>query len=211
VTPVTGPFGPFTYTVATRSWWWSDGLFQIHGFAPGDVVPTTELLVSHKHPDDLEAAQQVIDRALGAGETFALWHRIVDAKRRVRNVVSVGDGVRDESGALREVRGFMVDVTESKRAETSRDVDEAVRRSAESRAAIEQAKGALMAACGLSEDQAFAALKTCSQHSNVKLRVVAELLVSGLGATAGSGEHPHERVTRILGQKIRMAPPAGAR
>lgn len=200
--PVAGHFGPFSYNVATHTWWWSDALFRIHGFEPGDVVPTTELLVAHKHPDDAAVSMAVIQGALMGGQPFSLWHRIVDASRRVRQVVSIGDGVRDAGGRLVEISGYMVDITDSLRAETKREVDEAVQRSAESRAAIEQAKGALMAACALSETEAFEVLRQRSQHTNVKLRDLARQLVTGLEESRAVPADPHLRIARILGATV---------
>ena len=46
------PVGRFSFDVGSDRWWWSDELFDIYGFAPGSVVPTTELVLSHVHPDD---------------------------------------------------------------------------------------------------------------------------------------------------------------
>ena len=91
-TVITGLYGPFRYTPATDTWWWADDLYRIHGFEPGEIVPTTALLVAHKHPDDAAVASAIIRNAFTSGESFALWHRILDARRRLRQVVSVGDG-----------------------------------------------------------------------------------------------------------------------
>lgn len=176
-TVITGPYGSFRYTVATQEWWWDDDLFRIHGFEPGDVVPTTDLLVAHKHPDDAAVATAIILNAFTSGEPFALWHRIIDARLRTRQVVSVGDGFRGEDGNLLEVRGYMVDVTGSKRSQTARDIDEAVRRSAESRGAIEQAKGMVMATLGIGADEAFDLIKRTSQNANIKVRDLAQTLL----------------------------------
>jgi hypothetical protein len=204
-TVITGPYGPFTYTVATGTWWWSDDLYRIHGFEPGDVVPTTGLLVAHKHPDDAVVAEAIITAAFVSGEPFALWHRILDARRRVRQVVSVGDGVRDADGTLIEVRGFMVDVTGSKRSQTARDIDEAVRRSAQSRATIEQAKGVIMAALGVDDDAAFALLKRGSQSANVKLRDLAQILLQSLADARSGGGDARRVVQQLLGSDLGAA------
>lgn len=198
-TVITGPYGPFRYTVATQQWWWSDDLYRIHGFEPGDVVPTTDLLFRHKHPDDAAVATAIILNAFTSGEPFALWHRIIDAKLRTRTVVSVGDGVRDASGELVEVRGYMVDVTGSKRSQTARDIDEAVRRSAESRGTIEQAKGVLMAALAVDADDAFAMLKKSSQNANVKLRDLAATLLTTFEEMRVDGLDARKAVEAVLG------------
>jgi ANTAR domain/PAS fold len=197
-TVITGPWGPFRYNVVRRTWWWSDDLYRIHGFEPGEVVPTTDLLVAHKHPDDAAVATAIILNAFTSGEPFALWHRIIDARMRTRTVVSVGDGVRDDSGTLIEVRGYMVDVTGSKRGQTARDIDEAVRRSAESRGAIEQAKGVIMATLGIDEDQAFGLLKRNSQHANVKLRDLAQTLLETLAKMREGGLGADKAVETVL-------------
>ena len=198
-TVITGPYGPFRYDVVHKSWWWSDDLYRIHGFEPGDVVPTTDLLVRHKHPDDAAVATAIILNAFTSGEPFALWHRIIDARMRTRTVVSVGDGVFDDAGTLVEVRGFMVDVTGSKRSQTARDIDDAVRRSAESRGTIEQAKGVIMATLGVDADEAFARLKRSSQNANIKLRDLAATLLATFEELRQDGLGAHKAVESVLG------------
>jgi hypothetical protein len=205
---ITGPYGPFRYNVVTKSWWWSDDLYRILGFAPGDVVPTTELLVRHKHPDDAAVATAIILNAFTGGEPFALWHRIIDARMRTRTVVSVGEGVHDEAGELVEVRGYMVDVTGSKRSQTARDIDEAVRRSAESRGTIEQAKGIVMATLGVDADEAFSRLKRRSQNTNVKLRDLAHALIVTVDELRHEGLGALQAVERVLGPVAPQSPPA---
>jgi len=198
-TVITGPYGPFVYSVTSESWWWSDDLYRILGFEPGDIVPTTALLVAHKHPDDAAVATSIITNALTSGEPFALWHRVIDARQRTRTVVSVGDGVHDESGKLVEVRGYMVDVTGSKRSQTARDIDEAVRRSAESRGTIEQAKGLIMATLAVDADEAFELLKKCSQNANVKLRDLADSLLTTFNEMRQAGLGADQAVGAVLG------------
>lgn len=197
-TVITGPWGSFRYHVATRRWWWSDDIYRMHGFEPGEVVPTTDLLTRHKHPEDAAVATAIILNAFTSGEPFALWHRIIDARMRTRTVVSVGDGVRDDAGTLVEIRGYMVDVTGSKRSQTARDIDEAVRRSAESRGTIEQAKGMLMATLGLGADDAFTLLKRNSQHANIKLRDLAQTLIDTFEEMRKAGLDARKAVEQVL-------------
>ncbi|HSE71117.1 MAG TPA: PAS and ANTAR domain-containing protein [Nocardioidaceae bacterium] len=181
---IPSPAGPFRYRVVPDSWWWSDTLFRIHGFEPGQVVPTTELLLSHKHPEDEPVVRETVRRVLADGRPFALWHRILDADGRVRQVVSTGAGEL-RGGRVVEVHGHMVDVTDAHRLWTSREVAEAVQRSAESRAVIEQAKGVLMAVLGVDEDEAFELLRRSSQHQNVKVRDLARTMMCELRRVRG--------------------------
>lgn len=55
----------------------------------------------------------------------------------------------------------------------------------QSRAAIEQAKGILMAVRGVSEDQAFEIIRKSSQDRNIKVRVLAEQIVNGAVERSG--------------------------
>lgn len=42
--------GTFQYFIDGQRWVWSDTIARIHGYQPGQVQPTTDLLLSHKHP-----------------------------------------------------------------------------------------------------------------------------------------------------------------
>jgi hypothetical protein len=44
--------GAFRFWFVGQRWEWSDEVARMHGYEPGAVVPTTKLLLSHKHPDD---------------------------------------------------------------------------------------------------------------------------------------------------------------
>ncbi|MDF3313828.1 ANTAR domain-containing protein, partial [Rhodococcus sp. T2V] len=60
-------------------------------------------------------------------------------------------------------------------------VDETVAALEQSRAVIEQAKGALMLVYGLPADRAFDILTWRSQETNTRLRAIAEQIVAGFG------------------------------
>jgi hypothetical protein len=67
-----------------------------------------------------------------------------------------------------------------------------------SRAAIEQAKGALMITYGLGEDEAFALLRWHSQHSNIKLRDIAAAITDRTTDPDLAGLPAASRITHIL-------------
>lgn len=178
-----GPVGPFRYIVASDTWWWSDAVYEIHGFVPGEVVPSAELILSHKHPEDAVKAARILESALARGGQFAFWHRIIDAQERVRQVITVGGGVHDHQGRLEEVRGYLVDVTDPLRDTTAKQIDDAVRASAETRDVIEQVKGALMVTYAIGAEEAFGVLRRFSQETNVKVRDLAKVLMEVITRT----------------------------
>ncbi len=150
----------------------------MHGYEPGSVVPTTELLLSHKHPDDREHVQDLLDRALHSKSSFSSRHRFLDTAGNVHDAIVVADRMSDETGAVVGTAGYYVDLTDTF-VETRQEVlDEALPDLFEARAVIEQAKGVLMAIYRVSADQAFAVLRWRSQETNTKLRDLAKQMVA---------------------------------
>jgi hypothetical protein len=172
------PSGTFELDVASGNMQWSEGIFGIHGLRPGDVVPTFEVLMAHKHPVDREPVRALWADLLEGGGQGALLHRIMDARGRERRVFSAIQAVAALSGRVEQARGFMVDVTQSLRIESQHAASEAIEGAFGHKAVIEQAKGMVMALRSLDAEAAFQVLATRSQHANVKLHLVAEELIS---------------------------------
>jgi hypothetical protein len=197
-----GPLAEFIYSYESDSWWWSDEAFRTYGFAPGEVVPTTDLVLRHQHPDDVDTAAETARSLLARRERFCVWHRIVDARRRTRQLVTVGAGDWDTEGTCTQVQGFFLDVTRGLRVAYSRDIDEAVRASARTRAAIEQAKGVLMLTHCIGAEEAFEVLRSCSQATNVKVRELADAVMA---AVTESGQLPRSvrrHTTAVLADHV---------
>lgn len=168
--------GWFRFYFADERWEWSPQVERMHCYEPGTANPTTELVLSHKHPEDygqVAATLLEIRRTSGA---FSTRHRIVDTAGDVHHVVVVGDQLFDDTGAVIGTHGFYVDVSPSISRAREEAVTEAVAEIAEARGAIEQAKGMLMLIYRISADAAFDLLKWRSQETNTKLRVLAEQL-----------------------------------
>jgi len=93
---------PHTASVdsGTRAWEWSDNVATMHGYHPGGVVPTTELLLSHKHPDDRHYVAQTLDAIRTSGGPFSSRHRIIDTHGVTRSVVVVGESIEGEHGEV---------------------------------------------------------------------------------------------------------------
>ncbi|WP_160317625.1 ANTAR domain-containing protein [Arthrobacter sp. RIT-PI-e] len=89
----------------------------------------------------------------------------------------MADTVTDDAHVI-GIRGFMTDLTASIHEDSHRRANEAVARSAQHRAVIEQAKGILMAVQMLTPDHAFHALSRHSQRTNRKLTDIAQNLVA---------------------------------
>ncbi|WP_370478784.1 PAS and ANTAR domain-containing protein [Mycobacterium sp. pUA109] len=167
--------GRFRFFLDGQRWEWSDAVARMHGYQPGAVQPTTELLLQHKHPEDRPQVAAVLDR-VRQGEPFSSRHRIIDTNGRTHWVIVVGDRMLDDAGTVIGTAGFYTDVTDVLQS----DVSTAVSDAAESRAVIEQAKGVLMVAYSISADRAFDILVWRSQETNVKVRDLAARFLSAL-------------------------------
>jgi hypothetical protein len=182
--------GQFRFYFDDERWEWSDGVQLMHGYEPGTVSPTTELVLSHKHPDDYQQVATTLDDVRRHHEAFSTRHRIVDTSGRIHHVIVVADKLQDESGAVIGTEGFYVDVTPNEDRK-QKQFSEAIAEIAENRATIEQAKGMLMVVYGIDSEAAFDLLRWRSQEANIKLRVLADQIVADFIALSQTEVSPH--------------------
>ena len=181
--------GSFRFYFADQRWEWSPQVERMHGYEPGTVTPTTDLVLSHKHPDDYGQVAATIEEMRRTAQAFSTRHRIIDTRGNVHHVVVVGDRIHGDDGAVIGTHGFYVDVTPSVRQAHDDSVNEAVTEAvteavaeiAEARGMIEQTKGMLMLIYRISADAAFDLLKWRSQETNTKLRVLAQQIAKDFG------------------------------
>jgi PAS domain S-box-containing protein len=169
--------GRFQYHYGNDRWTWSDAVASMHGYNPGDVEPTTDLVLSHNHPDDLAQVKALLRQSEAP---FSSRHRIRTTTGETRTVVVVGHAVTDDDGQVVATRGFYIDITDGEYADLQRRLAEELQTILPTRSIIEQAKGMLMALYAVNEDAAFAILRWRSQQLNVKLSTVAARLVDEL-------------------------------
>jgi PAS domain S-box-containing protein len=181
--------GWFRYYFDDDRWQWSPQVERMHGYAPGSVMPTTETVLAHKHPDDYRQVADTLELIRQTRQAFSSRHRIVDVNGRVRHVVVVGDQLHDDEDNVIGTHGFYIDVTPAERARQDQ-ITAAVTRIAERRASIEQAKGMLMVIYEIDEGAAFELLKWRSQETQVKLRSLAEQIIGDFTALRHNGRMP---------------------
>ncbi|MEV6362499.1 PAS and ANTAR domain-containing protein [Nocardia asteroides] len=176
--------GRFTFWFTTGRWEWSPEVYRMHGYAPGEVEPTTELLLSHKHPDDRDVVAGLIHRTITEGTPFSSRHRFLDTSGRVHTVMVVADRLLNDYGEPVATTGYYLDLTGTVDAVAAtaagEAVDEAFAGVVAARAVTEQAKGVLMRMYGIDAEQAFKVLVWRSQEANIKLRDVAAQVIADL-------------------------------
>jgi PAS domain S-box-containing protein len=172
--------GSFRFWFVGQRWEWSEEVARMHGYAPGTVVPTTRLVLSHKHPDDRQHVQELLDHALHQGGSFSSRHRFLDTAGAEHTVIVMADRMTDADGAVVGTEGYYIDMTDTFAAARREALTDALPDVFAARAAIEQAKGAIMLVYGIDAERAFALLQWRSQATNTKLRALAAQIVADL-------------------------------
>ncbi|MFC9773417.1 MULTISPECIES: PAS and ANTAR domain-containing protein [unclassified Pseudarthrobacter] len=181
------PTGSFRLSLGTGKCEWSDGLYRIHGYTRGEVVPTQDLILAHKHSEDRDAARQLIATLSRDGGQASNFHRIIDSNSKEHRVLTVAEADRDSTGEVSTIHGLMIDLTRAMAIESGHAAAAALINAYGSRGVIEQAKGILMGHFNIGPSSAFDRLALRSQNTNTKVAVVAARLV-----TAAEHGHIHE-------------------
>jgi PAS domain S-box-containing protein len=185
--------GWFRYYFDDERWEWSPQVAKMHGYPDGSIEPTTDLVLSHKHPDDYRQIADTLALIRQTRQAFSSRHRIRDVNGAVHHVVVVGDQLHDDNGTVVGTHGFYIDVTPAEQARQDHLTEE-IAKITENRAVIEQAKGMLMAIYGINAQAAFDLLKWRSQDSNVKLRPLAEQIVADFSSVGHDESLPARSV-----------------
>jgi len=69
---------------------WSDEMYRVYGYRPGEVEVTLGTFLERVHPDDRGAIRAAVERTLATGEPFELDHRIVLPTGEVRTLHARG-------------------------------------------------------------------------------------------------------------------------
>lgn len=196
--------GWFRFHFDDERWEWSPEVEQMHGYAAGTARPTTQMVLRHKHPDDLERVAATLAQIRLSRKPFSTRHRITTVTGDIREVVVIGEALLDADGDVAGTQGFYIDVTPSR----EDLISEAVAEIADHRAIIEQAKGVLCVLYRIDEDAAFGLLRWRSQETNIKLRALAQQLMADFIEIGGGDTLPareefdnllmsaHRRITR---------------
>ena len=174
---------------------WSAEVEQIRGYLPGTVTPTTQLVLSHKHPDDYQYIAATLEDIRRTHKPLSTRHRIITVQGEIHDIVIIGERLRDDdTGEVIGTQGFYLDVTPTNE-ERQASISQALAEIADARASIEQAKGVLMYIYGIGPDAAFDLLKWRSQDGNVKLRALAEQVLADVRTLKHDKGTPLSRAT----------------
>jgi PAS domain S-box-containing protein len=112
--------GNWAWNLKTGQMQWSDELFRIFGYSPGDIIPSYDMLLSSVCPGDREMVSKTFQAAARDNILFNIDYSIVARDGAVRYVNSVADKLaRDSSGNPAWIYGISQDITNRKLAEAA--------------------------------------------------------------------------------------------
>lgn len=106
--------GSFELNVVTGELTWSDGLYRINGFEPGEVEPTIELAIERMHPEDREMIRLRTEEMFRSPRPMSSEYRIQRDDGEIRHVVADGVIERDQDGDAQLLIGTVRDVTDER-------------------------------------------------------------------------------------------------
>ena len=109
--------GHWRFDVLSGEVTWSDEVYRIHGFEPGEIVPDYELVLAAYHPDDAEMLARAVSQASTTGAGYAFRLRIRPPGREERLVETKAATEQDETGQTVAVFGVFQDVTDAVRSQ----------------------------------------------------------------------------------------------
>ena len=97
--------------------YWSEETYRIFGLDPKSPAPNRQQLLQMCHPDDRDQFNQALEAANREARSFEFDLRIIWPDGTIRYVHAKSQPVLDDAGAVVEVTGVVMDVTDRKRAE----------------------------------------------------------------------------------------------
>ncbi len=98
-------------------YWWSDRLYEILGYKPGEVEARVSNWLKWMHPDDSNSVMEVLNKHFEKNLPYQVEFRVQKKGGDYIWVAIRGESVRDENGKPVRMAGSFSDITDRKRAE----------------------------------------------------------------------------------------------
>jgi len=108
--------GGWEWNIQSGELEWSDEVYRVFGYTPGEFKPTYERLLELVHPDDRARVVENINGAL-SGKQYSIVHRVILPDGSIRAVHEQARLELDKQGDPVRMVGTVQDITEQRRAE----------------------------------------------------------------------------------------------
>lgn len=106
--------GTWDWCVDSDELYWSDAIYGMFGYQPGEVTPSYSLFCDAVHPDDRERVRQGEIRCIETGENHDEEYRVIWADGTIRWLRETGNIIKDETGQTVKMMGVVRDITEER-------------------------------------------------------------------------------------------------
>lgn len=106
--------GTWDWRVDTDELYWSDAIYAMFGYKPGEVTPSYSLFCDAVHPDDKKRVRQGEIRCIETGEKHDEEYRVVWPDGTIRWLRETGNVIKDENGETLKMMGVVRDITEER-------------------------------------------------------------------------------------------------
>ena len=107
-----GHIGHWSWHVNSGKIHWSDEIYRIFGYQPGEFDPDYDRFMAMLHPDDVERVKASEAAASAKGEKHSIDHRIVLSDGEVRWVHEEAEPVKNSAGEMIALHGTVQDISD---------------------------------------------------------------------------------------------------
>jgi len=104
--------GYWELDLETQQLQWSDGVFRLAGYEPGEIEVNFESAVNVIHPDDREMAFEMMNKTVTTGVDYAIQKRFITKDGHIKHIRSVAKRIDDENGKPSKLVGIFHDITD---------------------------------------------------------------------------------------------------
>lgn len=104
--------GYWELDIETQQLHWSDGVFRLAGYEPGEFEVNFESAVNVIHPDDRDMAFEMMNNTVVTGVDYAIQKRFITKDGHIKHIRSVAKRIDDENGKPSKLVGIFHDITD---------------------------------------------------------------------------------------------------
>src|SRR5690606_25767292 len=97
--------GSWELGLKDQSLFWSDGVFEILGYAPQSFEVSFEKGIEVIHPDDRSAALAVMQKAIYDNSDYRIQKRFITAQGTIKHILSSGRVLKNKKGIPEKLVG----------------------------------------------------------------------------------------------------------
>ncbi|RJR18149.1 MAG: PAS domain S-box protein [Nitrospiraceae bacterium] len=106
--------GNWEWDIQSNKVSWSNEVYRIYGYRPGEIEPDYEAVKKAMHPDSIKIFLESIDSALRGERPFEMEYNFFRRDGRTSILHTKGEVIRDSAGSPVKMFGVVQDITERK-------------------------------------------------------------------------------------------------